>query len=128
MKEVFSISPPKLPKEWKRMNNALFGFLGAKEDEYLAYMKKCGLTVTMTLQKEQDGKRWYHLSVSRPKKEPSYYDLCEVKNLFLGEDSLALLLFVPEAEHVNIHPHCLHLWSCVDGRPTPDFTWGMQSI
>lgn len=120
--------PKSLSGGWRRVSNPVMEAMGAHPDQCPSFVRGDGLFVTMTVQKEQDGKRWVHLSCSRRKKEPSYYDLCEAKEQFLGPDSLAMLLFVPTDEHVNIHPHCLHLWSCLDGRPTPDFTWGKGTI
>lgn len=31
-------------------------------------------------------------------------------------------------KHVNKHPYCLHLWSCLDGPVLPDFTRGSDGI
>lgn len=128
LKDVFPVPlPDKLPLGWKREKNELMESMGANPSECPVF-RRDDLWVTITFQREQDGKRWFHVSISRRDRLPSYFDLCDVKTAFLGEDALALLLFVPKVEHVNIHPNCLHLWSCADGRPTPDFTWGMNSI
>jgi hypothetical protein len=32
-----------------------------------------------------------------------------------GRRRWAYQVFVPESEHVNIHPHALHLWGRADG-------------
>lgn len=44
------------------------------------------------------------------------------------ETSTALQVLPPRAKHVNIHPFCLHLWCCLDGDVTPDFTQGSGSL
>lgn len=54
---------------------------------------------------------WDHLSVSVDAPRcPSWSELEFVKHLFFREDETAMQLHVPPAEHVNIHPYCLHLW------------------
>ena len=64
-----------------------------------------------------------HVSVSRAKYIPSYEDLAGVKGAFVGDDRQALQLFPRRADHVNIHPYCLHLWACLepDGDGLPAF-------
>jgi hypothetical protein len=42
-----------------------------------------------------------------------------VKAIFIGRDKEALQVLPPESEHVNIHPNCMHLWHCRDGRQAP---------
>lgn len=79
------------------------------------------LMVIVTGSEERDGKRWVHVSMSRSAKTPSYSDMCLVKRAFIGDDRMAVQVFPRRSEHVNIHEHCLHLWHCVDGDPTPDF-------
>lgn len=130
VKDQFPVPlPVKIPNGWKPWQNYIMLAMGATSSEYCpCFMRADGLTVILTYQSEQDGKKWIHTSISRKDRVPSYYELCDVKRDFLGDDSLSLMVFVPKSEHVNIHPHCLHLWTCTDGRPTPDFTWGLNSI
>ena len=90
--------------------------------------KTLGLRVIESWNKELDGKTWHHVSVSRKSRLPSYEDLCFVKKVFIGEDKTAYQIFAKKSDHVNIHPYCLHLWHCVDGDVTPDFTHGMGTI
>lgn len=71
--------------------------------------------------------RWLHVSVVKRTGMPTYDDMVVVKQAFLG-DRLAVQVFVPKAEHVNIHERCLHLWCNLDRRVTPDFTGGTGSI
>lgn len=70
---------------------------------------------------EADGKRWVHASYSRPHRTPDWYDTRRVKDEFLGLERLAVAVLPPLSQWVSIHEHCLHLWHCVDGDPTPDF-------
>jgi hypothetical protein len=68
-----------------------------------------------------DGKRWMHVSCSTPSRLPTWDELRLVKDTFIGRDRVALQVLPRAAEHVNIHPYVLHLWSCLDGDVTPDF-------
>jgi len=71
---------------------------------------------------------WGHISMSRKDQNPSYDDMCLVKRLFVGRRRSAIQVFPSEDEHVNIHPHCLHLWWRADGRSHPDLTMGMGVV
>ena len=70
---------------------------------------------------EADGKRWVHISYSRPTRMPSYDDLCLVKDRFIGADRRAISVHPPRSEHVSLHAWCLHLWHCIDDDGLPDF-------
>ena len=127
--EIFEIPiPERLPPGWKQIPNALMESMGGTPKTCPSFRNDLGMFVTITCSRELDGKKWLHLSCSYRDRVPSYYDLCDVKRIFLGDDGLAYLLFPPKSEHVNIHPNCLHLWSCLDGRVTPDFTHGVGTI
>jgi len=80
-----------------------------------------GLLVICSATRERDEKRWIHVSMSRRRRLPSYDDMCLVKNQFLGANRLAVQVFARAQHHVNINPYVLHLWSCLDGDPVPDF-------
>lgn len=69
-----------------------------------------------------DGERWLHLSVSRKTRLPAWGEFTKVKNLFLGEETLAIQVFAPVSQWVNLHPYVLHLYSNFD-KPgfLPDF-------
>lgn len=67
------------------------------------------------------GGRWIHLSFSCRDRVPDWEELRAVKGRFLGDDATAVQVFPPKEQWVNVHPYCLHLWSCVDGNPLPDF-------
>lgn len=90
--------------------------------------KSKGLMVIISAATEQDGKVWVHLSLSRRRRMPTYEDMMLCKLVFLGEETVAYQVFVPQSEHINIMPYCLHLWMPVGFRPLPDFSRGMGSI
>lgn len=78
-----------------------------------------GLLVILSTD-EIDGRTWRHLSVSRRSKIPSYDEIVRVRRDFFGESSPAYQVFPARAEHVNVHPNCLHLWLPVGFDPFPD--------
>lgn len=85
-------------------------------------------TVLVSCARYGDGKHWLHVSVSRKNRElPSWELLSQVKDLFIGPARTALQVLPPRAKHVNIAP-VLHLFCCLDGDVTPDFTGGGDTI
>jgi len=66
---------------------------------------------------------WEHVSVSKagqPNKVPNWAAMCEIKNLFWGEDVWVVQFHPAKADYVNNHPGCLHLWRPTDSTfPTP---------
>ncbi|GEL47081.1 hypothetical protein CHO01_21970 [Cellulomonas hominis] len=65
---------------------------------------------------------WLHASISRRDAIPSYEDLVLLHGAVWGEGGHAVQVFVPTAEHLNIHPRTLHLWGRADGqRLLPNF-------
>lgn len=56
---------------------------------------------------------WEHVSVSRRDRCPTWAEMCEVKDLFFGEDEWVMQYHPARSDYVNDHPFCLHLW-----RPT----------
>lgn len=82
--------------------------------------------------KEDDGKWWRHASVSRRDRQtPSYDDLKTLHRITMPA-VVAYQLFVPEDQHIDFERKggvpVLHLWGCVDGPVTPDFSSGTGSI
>lgn len=57
-----------------------------------------------------NGFGWDHVSVSRTNRTPNWPEMTAVKALFFLPTETAMQLHVPDAEHVNCHPYCLHLW------------------
>jgi len=53
---------------------------------------------------------WEHVSVSCKGRCPTWDEMAYVKSLFWGTDETVMQLHVPDAEHKNFHPYCLHLW------------------
>lgn len=77
---------------------------------------------------EKDGRRWRHVSASKPKRVPNYEEMCLVKNIFIGEEVEAYQVGAPKSRHVSIHPNCLHWWAPMDSPVLPDFSMGGLAI
>lgn len=62
-----------------------------------------------------DGMGWQHVSVSIHDSHmtPSWSVMCQIKEIFWGDDEWVMQLHPPASENISNHPGCLHLW-----RPT----------
>lgn len=72
---------------------------------------------------------WDHVSVSRSSRCPNWPEMERVKRLFFRDNETAMQLHVPVSEHINQHPHCLHLWRPYDQeipRPPGAMVGGMS--
>lgn len=58
---------------------------------------------------------WDHASISLPNRCPNWPEMSRVKELLFFDDEVAMQVHVPSADHINIHPYCLHLWRPHDG-------------
>lgn len=56
------------------------------------------------------GEAWEHVSVSLKNRTPTWAELDFVKRTFFKDDEWAMQLHAPVEQHINIHPHVLHLW------------------
>lgn len=56
------------------------------------------------------GGGWDHVSVSRPSRDPSWEEMCKVKDIFFEDEEEAFQFHPKKSEYVNLHPHCLHIW------------------
>lgn len=102
-------------KKYRAINGARYFKMSALAEQQIQ------MIVLATVGVERDDKLWLHVSASCRSRTPSYEELCQVKLVFVGRKRKAIQIFATEEEHVNIHPHCLHLWCCLDGDPLPDF-------
>jgi hypothetical protein len=56
------------------------------------------------------GGGWDHVSVSRKNRSPNWIEMEFIKRKFFKEDETAMQLHVRPSEHINCHPHTLHIW------------------
>lgn len=65
------------------------------------------------------GEGWDHVSVSRPNRCPNWPEMHYVRGLFFDPHEVAMQLHPTEAEHISLHPYCMHIWRPNDGRAIP---------
>jgi hypothetical protein len=58
----------------------------------------------------RDGKLGWHLSISHPRRLPTYAEMKRARYQFLPNNVDMAQLFPPTEEFVNLHERCLHLW------------------
>lgn len=119
------IAPATLPSRWKEVDVRAW----CPEHDYgRGYTSDMGLFVLLTASLHER-KRWLHVSVThRGSRYPTWLEMAHVKDVFCGEGATAYQIHPPLSKHVSIHDKCLHLWSCLDGPITPDFTGGGETI
>jgi hypothetical protein len=86
-----------------------------------AWRRDDGMLVLMTVEVSPEGKRWIHVSVSLQHRIPTFSELATVKEWIIGRERRAIHVWPRESEKINIHPNCIHIWSCLDGDGLPDF-------
>lgn len=57
-----------------------------------------------------DGGGWDHVSVSTPRRCPTWDEMAAVKDLFFAPEEAVMQLHPPKSDYINLHPYCLHLW------------------
>lgn len=88
-----------------------------------------GMSIISTISREQDGKLWLHISCARKDgRIPTWDELVGVKEWLAGKDRTALQVIPKRSKYINHNPSCLHLWCCLDGDVTPDFTRGNGTL
>jgi hypothetical protein len=117
--EEEALLPRVLPAGWVRLEAAgpAFDCHGLGELRGLRVLVSAGI--------EEDGRRWLHVSVSRPNRCPSWEDMDAVKRIFVGDHRVAYQVHPPRAEHYNALPAgggprwgtVLHLWAPLEGEP-----------
>lgn len=70
----------------------------------------------------EDTGRWgplLHVSMSHADADPSWDEIKMVRAIFFPGDMDAGMILPRQADYVNVHPHCFHLWQL----PT---VWGIR--
>lgn len=80
-------------------------FMGRGDKDGGAFRLLDGLAVIAS-----KGDGWDHVSVSLPDRTPTWDQMDRVKRMFFEDHETAMQLHLPPAQHINVHPHCLHLW------------------
>ena len=117
-------TPERIEKFFQAMRLRLPSYWAFDQVHYSGFVYEHTLTpqrVIISPAPTPDGLAWIHFSLSCRGRIPSWEELKAAKEHFLG-DVHAYQVLPPKAEYVNIHPHVLHLWHCIDKNPFPD--WG----
>jgi hypothetical protein len=99
--------PRVLPAGWRRAPNSNHFFSGD------------GLLIIASAELIA-GERWWHVSLARPNRLPSWDDIRKVKDVFVGRQNTAVSVLPSEDNYVNHHNFCLHIWRCLDREIVPD--------
>lgn len=66
-----------------------------------------------------NGGGWDHVSVSAANRPPTWDEMNYVARMFFKDDETCVQYHVPETDHVNYHPNCLHMWRPRRGKSMP---------
>lgn len=53
---------------------------------------------------------WDHVSISLNYRCPNWHEMEQIKRMFFKDDETCWQYHVPPSDHINIHPHVLHIW------------------
>jgi len=111
------------PSPWieaEQYRHSFPGYAGRYGDTFGAFLvpaSKLGAELRILASESRNAREefgaeyaWDHVSVSTPARPPSWAEMCFVKRLFWADDETVMQLHVPAGEHINCHPHTLHLW------------------
>lgn len=73
---------------------------------------------------------WEHVSVSLPRRCPTWEEMCMIKDLFFNKDEWCVEYHPCEEEYVNNHPYCLHIWRPYNQElvTPPSFLVGVKGV
>jgi hypothetical protein len=112
---IFDRLPTVLPPSWRVVERRLDGL------KYVQAFTGLSLIISGEL---HDSRRWIHLSLAHKDRMPTWTELVDIKEIFIGRDDTSIQVIPPRKQYVNIHPFCLHLFTCIEGNVLPDFTYG----
>lgn len=111
---VRDLAPTVLPRTWKPITS-----VPIDGREGLRWRCVSAQTVIMSVEDRSPGGLWWHVSTAFPNRLPTWREVIEVKELFMGPGVVALHLIPPRSSWINHHPFCLHIWVRLDGPTCP---------
>ena len=57
-----------------------------------------------------------HVSVSTRNREPTWDEMCYIKDLCFYDEEVVIQFHPKKSEYVNMHENCLHMWRPVKGK------------
>lgn len=103
--------PRILPASWRRERDHYYPQAGQLS---AVFRSRWDLTAIVSVDVMADDRSWLHVSMSMTARLPTWNELKEVKNLFMG-DVLAVQVLPRKQDYVNTHKNTLHLWHCLNG-------------
>lgn len=93
----------KIPKDYR--NSEKDGFLG-----YSIPFNNQTLKVLASIDVDDKGIEWEHVSVSLKNRCPTWDEMKFIKMKFWDDEDEVLQFFPKKSEYVNAHKYCLHMW------------------
>lgn len=59
---------------------------------------------------DDDGRKLWHLSISHPRRYPTWDEVADARYRFTPDRVTMAILLPPSAQYVNFHPTTFHLW------------------
>ena len=96
----------RIPLDWEvyRRPHWVDGSLGDRSNGCFTFPKP-GMVVVVS-----NGEGWEHVSISNKDRTPTWAEMDGIKRLLWGPDDVVVQYHPAIADHVNVHPFCLHLW------------------
>lgn len=69
-----------------------------------------GLRVIASTAQNPEAQGWDHVSVSLPNRCPTWDEMEFIKRIFFLPEEVCFQLQPAEADYINNHPYCLHIW------------------
>lgn len=92
----------------------------AEEGFFIVPVGGASLRIIASRASTVEGADWDHVSVSLATRCPTWGEMCVVKDLFFEPKDWCVQYHPAEADYVNCHPYCLHIWRpTVAALPTP---------
>ncbi|WP_275272321.1 hypothetical protein [Limnobacter sp. P1] len=80
---------------------------------YIPHFNEASTLSFQVIASNSDG--WEHVSVSLPKRTPTWDEMCFIKDLFWEDEEVVMQLHPRKSDYINMHKHCLHLWKPTSG-------------
>jgi hypothetical protein len=95
-------------KRWSDIDAVVMRLKGNEGGGAWALKSKLDGELVRIIASNEDG--WDHVSVSLENRIPTWEEMEMVKRLFFKPHEIAVQFHVPPKDHINVHPHVLHLW------------------
>lgn len=99
---------PNCKVEKHRVRHGPFGTFGCTDGNNGLFVVPSGDVVLTVI--ASDGMGWDHVSVGLDRRCPTWEEMDAIKRLFFRDDEWAVQYHPADAECINNHPFCLHLW------------------